>query len=71
MAERVLELRQGVEAASTSPADAAVAIVDAICDDDAPLRIGCDPMSVAMLDHWRTVDDESNMAGLLAAFRPD
>ena len=24
-----------------------------------------------MLDHWRTVDDESNMAGLLAAFRPD
>ena len=71
MAERVLELRQGVESASTSPADAAVAIVDAICDDDAPLRVGCDAMSVAMLDHWRTVDDESNMAGLLAAFQPD
>jgi len=67
----VLELRQGVESASTPPADAATAIVDAICDDDAPLRVGCDAMSVAMLQHWRAVDDESNMAGLLAAFQPD
>jgi len=60
MAEQAAKLRQ--EAADplvSSPADAAVLIVDAILDDDGPMRYGCDPLSVGLLDLWRQSDDET------------
>ncbi len=41
------------------PAVAAGLIVDAICDDAGPMRYGCDPLSIGMLDLWRQSDDET------------
>lgn len=41
------------------PAAAATMIVDALLDDAGPMRYGCDPMSVGMLDLWRQSDDET------------
>ena len=59
MAARMYEGRKGkVEGMITPTADAARAIGDAILDDDAPLRVGCDPLSVGMLDAWRNSSDE-------------
>jgi NAD(P)-dependent dehydrogenase (short-subunit alcohol dehydrogenase family) len=60
MADQAAKLRQ--EAADplvSSPADAATLIVDAILDDDGPMRYGCDPLSVGLLDLWRQSDDET------------
>lgn len=57
--------RRSVESAATPAADAAAAIVDAICDDESPLRVGCDPLSVALLEAWRGQDDESWMRSML------
>lgn len=50
----------------THAGDAARAIADAILDDDAPLRVGCDPLSVAMLDAWRRTSDEDLMRPMIA-----
>jgi NAD(P)-dependent dehydrogenase (short-subunit alcohol dehydrogenase family) len=44
------------------PADAAVAIVDAIVDTAGPMRYGCDPVSLELLDLWRQCDDETVFA---------
>ena len=41
------------------PADAAIAIVDAIVESDGPMRYGCDPVSYELLDLWRQNDDET------------
>ncbi len=60
MADEAAKLRQ--EAADplvSSPADAAALIVDAILDDDGPMRYGCDPLSAGLLDLWRQSDDET------------
>lgn len=38
---------------------AAVAIADAIGDDDGPMRYGCDPLGAGLLDLWRQSDDEA------------
>jgi NAD(P)-dependent dehydrogenase (short-subunit alcohol dehydrogenase family) len=46
-------------------ADAARHIVDAILDDDGPMRYGCDPMSTGMIDAWRRATDEEMMRGML------
>lgn len=46
---------------------AAEAIVAAILDDAGPLRHGCDPLSVALLEQWRRSSDEEMMRGMLAA----
>jgi NAD(P)-dependent dehydrogenase (short-subunit alcohol dehydrogenase family) len=43
----------------SDPAVAASLIVDAILDDGGPMRYGCDPLSVGMLDLWRQADDEA------------
>jgi NAD(P)-dependent dehydrogenase (short-subunit alcohol dehydrogenase family) len=43
----------------SDPAVAAGLIVDAICDDAGPMRYGCDPLSVGLLDLWRHSDDET------------
>jgi hypothetical protein len=42
-----------------SPADAAIAVVDAIMDTSGPMRYGCDPVSLELLDVWRQYDDET------------
>jgi NAD(P)-dependent dehydrogenase (short-subunit alcohol dehydrogenase family) len=51
-------------------ADAARLIVDAILDDDGPMRYGCDPMSVGMIDAWRRSTDEQMMRGMLERLVP-
>ena len=28
-------------------------------DDDGPMRYGCDPLSIGLLDLWRQSDDET------------
>jgi len=43
----------------TSAASAAGLIVDAILEDDGPMRYGCDPLSIGLLDVWRQSDDET------------
>jgi NAD(P)-dependent dehydrogenase (short-subunit alcohol dehydrogenase family) len=51
-------------------ADAARLIVDAIHDDDGPMRYGCDPMSTGMIDAWRGSTDEEMMRGMLEQLVP-
>jgi NAD(P)-dependent dehydrogenase (short-subunit alcohol dehydrogenase family) len=51
-------------------ADAARLIVDAILDDDGPMRYGCDPMSAGMIEAWRQTSDEEMMRGMLAHLVP-
>jgi NAD(P)-dependent dehydrogenase (short-subunit alcohol dehydrogenase family) len=41
------------------PSQAAAAIVDAILDTAGPMRYGCDPISLELLDLWRQCDDET------------
>ena len=36
--------------------------MDAILDDDGPMRYGCDPLSIGLLDLWRQSDDETMFA---------
>lgn len=63
MAEMAAALRE--EAADpmvVAPRDAAVRIVDAILDDGGPMRYGCDPLSIGLLDLWRQSDDEAMYA---------
>ena len=38
---------------------AAVAICDAIADDEGPMRAACDPLGAGLLDLWRESDDET------------
>ena len=60
MAERAARLREeNADPMVASPASAAALIVDAILDDDGPMRYGCDPLSIGLLDVWRQSDDES------------
>jgi len=69
-AERVEAQRRAVAGSTTPATQAARAIVDAILDDAAPLRVACDAMGEALLARFRSVSDEENMAPLLAAFDP-
>jgi NAD(P)-dependent dehydrogenase (short-subunit alcohol dehydrogenase family) len=60
MAEVAARLRTESADPMVSPAaDAAVLIVDAILDDRGPMRYGCDPLSVGLIDLWRRSDDET------------
>lgn len=69
MAQKMYEGRQAsVADMVTSTADAARAIADAILDDDGPLRSGCDPLSVGMLEAWRTTSDEDLMRAVMSAW---
>jgi NAD(P)-dependent dehydrogenase (short-subunit alcohol dehydrogenase family) len=52
-------------------ADAAALIVDAILDDDGPMRHGCDPMGTGLIDAWRKTTDEEMMRGMLEQLVPD
>jgi hypothetical protein len=64
LAEALWEARQGIRDRYTPADEAARRIVDALLDDDGPLRVGCDPMSTGMLDARDAV------AGHDAWFRP-
>jgi len=68
MAERYAAGRAAVEDQKTSTEDAARAIVDAILDDDAPLRVACDPLAIGLLDAWRSMPDEDLMRSMLPAW---
>ena len=68
LAERYYEGRRAIDGQITSTADAARAIADAILDDAAPLRVGCDPLSVGMLEGWRASRDEDFMQAMLPAW---
>jgi hypothetical protein len=64
MAEQAARLRtEAADPMVATPADAAVLIVDAILEDGGPMRYGCDPLSIGLLDLWRQSDDEA-MFGL-------
>ena len=52
-AEQLWEGRQRIRSMYTPAPEAARRIVDAILDDDGPLRAGCDDMSEGMLAAWR------------------
>jgi len=52
MAEASHEGRKAVEHMTTPAADAAARIRAAILDDHAPLKHGCDDLSVGLLDAW-------------------
>jgi NAD(P)-dependent dehydrogenase (short-subunit alcohol dehydrogenase family) len=51
--------REHADPRVVSPADAAIAVVDAIMDTSGPMRYGCDPVSLELLDLWRQYDDET------------
>lgn len=69
MAEKMYEGRKlSVTDMVTPAADAARAIADAVLDDDGPLRYGCDPLSVGMLEAWRTTPDEDLMRAVMSAW---
>ncbi len=60
LAEEATRLRREVaDPQVADPRHAAAAIVDAILDDAGPMRYGCDPLSVGLLDLWRQCDDET------------
>jgi len=60
MAEHAARLRREAADPLVSPAaEAAVQIADAILDDTGPMRYGCDPLSVGLLELWRRSDDEA------------
>jgi len=65
LAERLWEGRQGIRDQYTPADEAARRIVDAICDDDGPLRYGCDPLSEGMLAAWNTTDNAAWTRGML------
>jgi NAD(P)-dependent dehydrogenase (short-subunit alcohol dehydrogenase family) len=60
MAEQAVRLRrEAADPLVSAPAEAAALIADAILDDTGPMRYGCDPLSVGLLDLWRRSDDEA------------
>ncbi len=60
MAELAVRLRrEAADPLVSSTDDAASRIVDAILDDTGPMRYGCDPLSVGLLELWRSCDDEA------------
>ncbi len=63
MADEATKLRREAADPLVATAEsAATMIVDALLDDGGPLRYGCDPLSVGLLDAWRHSDDEAMFA---------
>jgi NAD(P)-dependent dehydrogenase (short-subunit alcohol dehydrogenase family) len=65
LANRLWEGRQGIRDQYTPANEAARRIVDAICDDDGPLRYGCDDLSEGMLAGWNATDNARWVGGML------
>jgi NAD(P)-dependent dehydrogenase (short-subunit alcohol dehydrogenase family) len=71
-AEQMWESRQGIRSMYTPAAEAARRMVDAILDDEGPLRYGCDDMSEGMLKGWRSVvSDDAWLRPMFSAFGAD
>jgi NAD(P)-dependent dehydrogenase (short-subunit alcohol dehydrogenase family) len=71
LAERMWRGRQEVRRSYTPAPEAARRIVDAVLDDDGPLRYGCDDLSEGMLAGWRaTASDEEWLRALRPMFTP-
>jgi NAD(P)-dependent dehydrogenase (short-subunit alcohol dehydrogenase family) len=70
LADRMNANKTMVAAMIQPTGDAARLIVDAIVDDDGPMRYGCDPMSIGMIDAWRQASDEEMMRGMLEHLAP-
>ncbi len=69
LAEMMWASRQNIRDAYTPAPEAARRIVDAILDDDGPLRYGCDDMSEGMLEGWRMVaSDDAWLRPMFDAF---
>ena len=72
MAQRMYDGRvDNIAGMVTSTADAARLIADAVLDDAAPLRVGCDPLSIGMLDAWRQTSDEDCMGAIMPGWGGD
>jgi NAD(P)-dependent dehydrogenase (short-subunit alcohol dehydrogenase family) len=71
MAERQWELNRTAAIEATPAEDVGEAIVDALTDDDGPMRYGSDEMSRQLLADWRTVDDEVQMRSTVARMTGD
>jgi len=71
LGRRVNAMRAGAAGMKTSTADAANDIADAILDDESPLRVGCDPMSVAMIEAWRNTPDQVMIDGFINGMYPE
>jgi NAD(P)-dependent dehydrogenase (short-subunit alcohol dehydrogenase family) len=59
LAEAAYEGRLQITDQYTPAPVAAAAIRAAILDDEGPMRYGCEPMSVGLLELWRTSSDEA------------
>lgn len=69
IAETMWANRTNIRDQYTPASEAARSIVDAICDDSAPLRSGCDQLSDGMLAGWRAApNDEAWMRPMVRAF---
>jgi NAD(P)-dependent dehydrogenase (short-subunit alcohol dehydrogenase family) len=68
LANRLWEGRQGIRDQYTPAGEAARRIVDAIFDDDGPLRYGCDDLSEGMLTGWNGTDNARWVGGMLKSF---
>lgn len=64
MAERFAEMRRPLTGRGTPAAEAAAAIVEAICEEGGPLRRSCDPMSAGLLEAWRADEAHQLMAAM-------
>lgn len=71
LAEHVLVLRAPTDAASTPVDEAARRIVDAIDDEDAPWRLGCDDVGAGLVQAWSSTPDEQHQRSFLDAFLVD
>ena len=69
LAQRVEQLREGES--PTSVSEAAAVVVDALCADPPPSRLGCDPLGAALLSGWATTPDEEWQASFRTVFTPD
>jgi NAD(P)-dependent dehydrogenase (short-subunit alcohol dehydrogenase family) len=65
VAEALHAGRMALADAVTPPTEAARRIADAILDDDAPLRVACDPLGEAMLAGADAAGAESRMAAFV------
>jgi NAD(P)-dependent dehydrogenase (short-subunit alcohol dehydrogenase family) len=59
LAQRQHEISAASRPYVTSPEDAASAIADAVLAPSGPMRVGCDPVSIDQITHWRESTDEA------------
>jgi len=68
LAELVAAARAATVGDATSVERASRAIVDAILDDDSPLRVACDPLGASLLTAWQRAQGEDLLRSYLDGF---